>query len=231
MKVPSPKSKNEWKPLGLLMSKVQDLYTTVRDTLGGMGIGMDIIPWLAGDGKKSLVEKLKALGTEFKNTQRIRLTGNKNLIWVNLDAPLKLPFDGAEPKPDQNAPSGWVKVELKKGSLYVDGKKIVAHLDEGQKDGKVMQGHKLAEAPTGKSVEHPNILDALLELPHLVPDELKKDGLGRTIYLYFWAVKFRDRDGGLYVRYGCWDGGAYRSDFRWLDGHWGGQGPAAVRAS
>jgi len=231
VKVPSPKSKNEWKPLGLLMSKVQDLYTTVRDTLGGMGIGMDIIPWLAGDGKKSLVEKLKALGTEFKNTQRIRLTGNKNLIWVNLDAPLKLPFDGAEPKPDQNAPSGWVKVERRKTGLYVDDKKIVLHLDEGQKDGKVMVGTKLAEALTGKSVEHPNILDALMEHTHLIPDEFKQDGQGRTICIFFWAVKFRDRDGDLCVRYLYWDDGAWRSHYDWLGSFWGDRNPAAVRAS
>ncbi len=230
MKVPSPQSKvNEWKPLGLLMSKVQDLYTTVRDTLGGMGIGMDIIPWFAGDGKKSLVEKLKALGTEFNNTQRIRLTGNKNLIWVNLDAPPKLPFDGAEVK--ENAGGGWVKVERRKTGLFVDGKKIILHLDEGQKDGKVMVGTKLAEALTGKSVEHPNVLDALMEHPHLIPDEFKQDGQGRTIYIFFWAVKFRDRDGSLYVRYLCWDGGAWRSDCYWRGHDWGVQSPAAVRAS
>ncbi len=142
---------NEWKPIGLLMSKLQDLYTTARDTLGGMGIGTDIIPWLAGDGKKKLVETLKTLGTEFNNTRRIRLTGNKNVIYVNLDAPPKLPFDGAEVK--ENAGGGWVKVDRRKTGLYVDGKKIILHLDEGQKGSNVMVGTKLKEALTGKSVE------------------------------------------------------------------------------
>lgn len=229
MKVPVQSKVNEWKPLGLLMSKVQDLYTTVRDTLGGMGIGLDIIPWLAGDGKKALVETLTALGTEFNNTRRIRLTGNKNVIYVNLDAPPKLPFDGAEVK--ENAGGGWVKVERRKTGLYVNGKKIVLHLDEGQKDGKVMVGTKLKEALTGKSVEHPNILDALMEHTHLIPDDWKQDGQGRTIYIFFWAVVFRHRGGFLYVRCLYWDFGAWQTDCGWLGSGWDGRNPAAVRAS
>jgi len=221
MKVPSVPSKvNEWKPLGLLMSKVQDLYATVRDTLGGQGIGMDIIPWLAGDGKSSFINKLAELGEEFNDTRRIRLTGNKNVIFVNLDAPPKLPFDGAEVK--ENAGGGWVKVERRKTGLFVDGKKIILHLGEGQKDGKVMVGTTLAEALTGKSVEHPNVLDALMEHPHLIPDEFKQDEKGRTIYIFFWAVKFRDRHGRLCVRYLYWDDGGWRSDRDWL-GSFGGE--------
>ncbi|MDO8566909.1 MAG: hypothetical protein Q7R58_02015 [bacterium] len=208
---------------------MQDLYTTVRDTLGGQGIGMDIIPWLAGDGKKSFVEKLKALGTEFNNARRIRLTDNKNLIWVNLDAPPKLPFDGAEV--EENAGGGWVQVERRKTGLFVDGKRVILHFDEGQKGGKVMEGSKLAEALTGKSVEHPNVLDALIEHPHLIPNKYKQDGQGRIICIFFWAVKFRHRGGYLYVRYLWWRDGRWYWSGRWLGGSWGGLSPAAVRAS
>src|SRR3989344_7566223 len=145
MRKPKPIIKKvfDWATSGQYANVLLNIFTHVRDTFAGMSIELArLIPWLAGDGKQALDDALKSLGEKYNSTQRIRLTNNKNLIWVNLDAPLKLPFDGAEPKPDQNAPSGWVKVELKKGSLYVDGKKIVAHLDEGQKDGKGMQGHK-----------------------------------------------------------------------------------------
>ncbi len=222
----------DWDTMGQFANVLLNVFTHARDVFAKMGIEpIKIVPWLVGDGKQAFGDALTALGEKYRSTQRIRLTNNKNVIWVNLDAPPKLPFDGAEPKPIQNAPSGWVKVELKKGSTYVDGHKLAAYLDDGQKDGEVMQGHKLAEALTGKPVEHPNVLDALCEYPHLVADELKKDGQGRTIYLFFWAVKFRYRDGNLYVRYGYWDDGGFRSDYYWLDFRWGDRDPAAVRAS
>ncbi len=213
--------------MGKFLSVCLDLYTVTRDTLAGIGVGLNIIPWLAGDGKKSLVEKLKTLGAEFNSAQRIRLTGSRNIIWVNLGAPPKLPFDGAEVK--ENAGGGWVRVERRKTGLFVDGKKIILHLDEGQKDDKVMVGTKLAEALTGKSVEHPNVLDALMEHPHLIPDEFKQDGQGRTIYIFFWAVKFRGRGGNLCVRYLYWNLGAWRAYCSWLGSYWGDWGTAAVR--
>lgn len=76
---------SDWKPVGQLVSKLQDLFAVVRDTFTEMGIGFDIIPWLVGDGKGVFVEKLKALGMEFNKTQRIRLTDDKNVMYVNLD--------------------------------------------------------------------------------------------------------------------------------------------------
>lgn len=63
---------NEWKSsVGPLVARLQDLYAAVRDTFGEMGIGNEIIPWLAGDGRNSLVEKLKVLGAEFVATQAV----------------------------------------------------------------------------------------------------------------------------------------------------------------
>ena len=232
MRKPKPIIKKvfDWDTSGQYANVLLNIFTHVRDTFAGMSIELArLIPWLAGDGKQALDDALKSLGEKYNSTQRIRLTNNKNLIWVNLDAPPKLPFDGAEVK--ENAGGGWVKVERRKTGLYVDDKKIVLHLDEGQKDGKVMVGTKLAEALTGKSVEHPNILDALMEHTHLIPDEFKQDGQGRTICIFFWAVKFRDRDGDLCVRYLYWDDGAWRSHYDWLGSFWGDRNPAAVRAS
>ncbi|MDO8557793.1 MAG: hypothetical protein Q7S09_01205 [bacterium] len=225
VKVPSPQSKvNEWKPLGLLMSKVQDLYATVRDTLGGQGIGMDIIPWLAGDGKKSLVEKLKALGMEFNNTQRIRLTGNKNLIWVNLDAPPKLPFDGAEVV--ENPRGGWVKVERRRDKLYVDRREIVPCVIH-------WKDHERVTTMDHRG-EHPNVLDALMRHRRFIPDMLRQsqDYQGNTISIRFGAVKFCGPHGGSCIRSLYSDsGGQCRHGEIWLDELQQGQGgrnPAAV---
>ena len=232
IKKPKPIIKKvlDWDTLGQSANILLNIFTHARDTFSGMGIELTkLIPWLVGDGKPAFDEALKSLGEKYRSTQRFRLTNNKNVIWVNLDAPPKLPFDGAEAV--ENPSGGWVKVERRKTELFVDGKKIILHLDEGQKDGKVMVGTKLAEALKGYSVEHPNILDALMEHPHLIPDEFKQDGQGRTIYIFFWAVKFRERDGLLYVRCLYWGDGAWRSRYYWLGVRWGDQGPAAVRAN
>ncbi len=219
----------DWKPIGQLLSHVQEIYTTIREAFAETGAGAEILPWLVSNGKESFVRVLKTLGAEFVATQRIRLTDDKNVIYVNLDAPPKIPFAGAEVY--SNTGGGWVKVEHRKAGLYVDGKKIVLHLDERQKDGKVIVGHRLRDALSGKIVEHPNILDALIELPHLAPEDWKRDELGRIRFIFFWAVIYRDSDGDLCVRCLYFRGDGWCSHYCRLDRGWDGRSPAALRAS
>lgn len=219
---------NDWKHLGQLMSKMQLLYTTARDTFAGMSIGVEIIPWLVGDGAQAFTEALTSLGEKYRATERVRIV-SKSCIEVNLDAPPKLPFYGAHVA--ENAAGGWVTLERKKAGLYINGEKIILHLGEGQKNGKSMKGHALKEALNGKLVLHPNILDALMEHAHLIPVEWKQDAKGRTVYIFFWGVVFRGSVGFLYVRYVVWFVDAWHSVYRWLGRGWGGQDPAALRAS
>ena len=160
--------------------------------------------------------------------ERVRVV-NKTTIEVNLASPPKLPFDSAAI--EHNAGGGWVRVEKKKdGHLYIDGKKFLLHLEGGQKTG-VIVGKKLREMLAGKSVLHPNIMDALFDYQHLIPDYCKQDERGRTRYIFFWGVVYRGSDGDLYVRCLYWLDGAWRRNYRWLDVGFDVRRPAPVSAS
>jgi hypothetical protein len=120
---------------------------------------------------------------------------------------------------------GMGKVAIEKredGQLYIDGKLVELHLSPNQKDGKSIQGYKLAEELKDEPTLNARILDALYENQQLIPEDWKK--VGR---IYFWATKFRGAGGRVCV--GCLDGGGsqwYR-DYDWLRIGWGGGEPAA----
>lgn len=162
------------------------------------------------------------------DSELVRYTNRKNLIRVNLDLAPELPF--ARTKVSENPKGGWVEVELRRGSLYVGGKACILHLEDGQKDGKSMQGYDLSRALSSQATLHPNILDALLANSHLLPDSLKQDENGSTCFIFFWGVEFSSSGGTRYVRYLVWVGDAWQSGFCWLDGRFDGQNPALLRA-
>jgi hypothetical protein len=185
------------------------------------------------NGSASIVQNLEAKAKRIRwvrpaDTELVRYTKRKNLIHVNLGAPLSLPFDGA--KADKSDGAGWVDVELKKCELYVGGNKVVLHLEEGQKNGKSIQGYDLSTALSSKATLHPNILDALLLNQHFIPESWKQDEKGSIRYIFFWAVEFSNADLHRYVRCLCWSDGAWRVGYGWLDFGFGGQHPAVLRA-
>lgn len=218
----------DWKVFGNVVATLVSLYTTTRDTLTPIGVGAEILPWILGDGKKFFTDTLKKLGEEFKKTQQVRVI-SKNVIEVNLGAPLTLPFVGVEVA--KNTGGGWVRVERKKDVLYVDGKKVVLHLEEVQKDGKTMFGLDLSKALASLATLHPNILDALLEHTYLIPESLKVDEKGKKQFMFFWAVEFSGAGGGRCVRCLYWGGGQWRAGYFWLRSRFDVQGPALVCAT
>lgn len=134
-------------------------------------------------------------------------------------------------------PKGWViKPEDQLpgavgGQLEFDPNKVDLHLDEGQKDGKVIVGNELKGKLAGKPLLKASVLDHLLANTNLIPEAWKTDDQGRTRYIYFWGTVYRGSDGNLYVRYLCWSGGERSWCGRWLDREFAGQDPAAVLAS
>ncbi|MCK9588629.1 MAG: hypothetical protein M0Q93_04595 [Terrimicrobiaceae bacterium] len=217
-----------WNAVGRFLSVVQNVYVVIRDGLSGLGIGFEILEWITGDGKESFTEEfLKPLGAKFLQECRI-IEVDDNTIRVNLDAPPTLPFDGATVK--TNKGGGWVEVQKRADGLYIAGRKVILHLSERQKDGKVVKGYELFDEVTGLPVLHPNILDALLEYTQLIPEEWKKDENGNTIYIFFWAVTFGNQDVYVYVRYLCFDGDRWSRNYSRLGGSFVGSSPAAVLA-
>ena len=220
-----------WQLLGRLVAKIVALFTLVRNTFAEAGVGIDIVGWVLGDGKEVFVKSMKALGEQYMQTQRWR-TVDENTIEVNLDASPRLPFDGAAlewPK-SSGQKKGWVKLQLRDGKLFLDGKEIILLLEEGQKTSYVV-GHELRKALEGKNALHPNVLDALFENAHLIPKSWKVDEQGRTRFIYFWAAGFRGSHGHLCVRYLYFDDGSWGRSFGWLGHDWSVRSPAAVLAS
>lgn len=112
-------------------------------------------------------------------------------------------------------------------------RQVVFHLSPNQKDGKVIEGHKLRKELEKNKVPVLNacVLDYLLLHPELIPEDWKKDENGNTRFIYFWGTVFRGADGGLYVRCLFWYGGAWDWDCLYLDDDWDVQNPSAILAS
>ena len=125
-------------------------------------------------------------------------------------------------------PDGWSVEKHQKGGTFTwdkEAQKDALYLSKGQQGSKYIEGNKLRKEMAGKPVLNANVLDYLLANPHLIPEEWK----GK--YVFFWGTVYRDRDGGLCVRYLYWGGGRWDWGGGWLDRGWGGNDPAALRAS
>jgi len=123
---------------------------------------------------------------------------DKDTIRVNLSAKPILPFEDATVETNKNG--GWVTVQKRANNLYVDGRKVILHQFECQKDDKVVDVDQIYGQVMKLPVLHPNIMDALCEHHHLIPDDWKKDNNGNAISIYFWAVTYLS-DGIVGVRY------------------------------
>src|SRR3989338_5260179 len=139
-----PSKVDAWKLLGQGLSLQQTLHATARDEFGKAGIGPEIIPWIAGPGKEFLQ---KGFADPVKKQQGVNVLGGM----------------------------GWVTVEKRADGLYVNGRKVILHVEPGQKHTcEVLGGETLLNAfRHRKPVLHPNLIDALLEYPHLIRDDEK----------------------------------------------------------
>ncbi|MDO8496618.1 MAG: hypothetical protein Q7S43_04205 [bacterium] len=173
--------KLDWKALGKFISVLLGFFTIIRETFAKMGVGIEIVEWLIGDGRKVFIEEfLSPLGKKFLATQRWKMV-NATTIMVNLGVLPRLLFDAAII--EWHRGEGWVRVQKRKDGLYVNGCKVILYLSEHQKDGKIIKDHELRDELTGKSVLNANLLDALYENTHLIPEDWKKDTAGKICCL------------------------------------------------
>lgn len=147
---------------------------------------------------------------------------------IDLDANPSLPFNGATI--EEHKKGGKVTIEKRVDGLYIDGHKVVLHLSERQVNGKIIQGHELRRELDGKQVLNAGVLDFLMANQSFVPDEMKKDAKGNTVYTFFWGTIYRRSDGLLYVRCCYWDGGRLGQGCGWLASLWNFRNPAACLA-
>jgi len=154
---------------------------------------------------------------------------DENTIEVNLDFPVKLPFEEAELRVWKKC-SGLVIVKRIGEDLFIDDRKIILHFEIEQNSGTI-PGSTLLTRLVEKDVLHPNILDALLENTHLIPNSFKKDKDGNIQIVFFWAVGFRDGNGVVCIRCLHFDDGRWGWDYGWLDNGFDDQCPAVLLAS
>lgn len=120
-------------------------------------------------------------------------------------------------------PEGWKVEEHKKGGQWkFDPTKLELYLDEGQKNGKCIEGNKLRKKLESKDVLNANLLDFLLKNPNLIPESWK----GKVVF--FWGTIYRGTVGNLCVRDLCWRGSRWDWDYYWLDDDWNGSNLAVV---
>ena len=118
---------------------------------------------------------------------------------IDLDADPRIPNEG------------WTVEEHKKGGQFTwDASKVQLFLHSKQQGGSI-EGNKLRKELADKPVYNANLLDYLLENPHLIPKEWE----GKTVV--FWGTIYRDSLGRLFVKYLIWGGGPWSQDLCWLD--------------
>jgi hypothetical protein len=127
---------------------------------------------------------------------------------------------------EPHIPDGWKKEEHVPGGQFEwDPEKVRLHLDPGQLDGEWVEGNELRKKLSRLSVLNANLLDYLLAHQELIPESWK----GKAVF--FWGTIYRHPHGRLMVRCLGWGGGQWYWGYDWLDGGFGGDDPAAVRAS
>lgn len=114
-----------------------------------------------------------------------------NAILVNLDIAPKKPFDELEV--EKHIGGGWVKLEKRADGLYMNDRKIVLHYSVPDYGWKLTKGSEMLHMLRGYPVLNANVLDALIEHSHLIPDEWEEK------IVFFWGSLFRGFS--LWVRY------------------------------
>jgi hypothetical protein len=108
-------------------------------------------------------------------------------------------------------PPEWFVEKHQLGGLWeFNPTKVFFYPSNRQVTGSI-EGHKLRQKLTDKSVLNANVLDYLLDHPELIPEDWKNKRI------YFWGTIYRDSDGDLYVRQLDWDGSKWSWHFKWLN--------------
>ena len=119
----------------------------------------------------------------------------------------------------------------KRGQVNWDPSQFKLHLSSNQQGGKIIQGNKLRKELESLPTENVNLLDYLLEHPHLIPEEWKRGENGKIRHVFFWSTIYRNSGGCLCVRYLRFLEGRWQAYYSWLGSDFGDGAPSLVRAS
>ena len=207
-----------------------DLLGTATRKQGG-NLGEAIVLLGRPENADAIDELAGIIARVSSGTRPSKLPGVSRLSTIRLFRSIWLPrptWISAVPS-EYNMGGGWVKVEKKKDGLYVDGKKVLLHLEEDQKSGAI-RGYKLRKVLARKNTLHPNIMDALFDYPRMLPEDYKQDSQGRTLSICFFGVIYSVA-GRQYVRCLYWNLSAWQRGYYKLVRDFDVQDPAAVSES
>jgi hypothetical protein len=108
------------------------------------------------------------------------------------------------------------------GQLKWDISRTFLYQSPAQKNNGTIEGNKLREELKGRRAYNANLLDYLLDKPHLIPIEWKN----RRVF--FWGTIYRHNEGYECVRYLFWNGGKWNWSDSWLGSPQGGDSVAVV---
>lgn len=135
---------------------------------------------------------------------------------INFDDKPSVP-NGWTILPDNEQLAGRVR-----GLWKFDPTKLNLHLDNGQRNGKRIEGNELRKKLVSVPVFGAKLGDFLYKNPQFIPESWK----GKAIF--FWGTIYLDAVGNLSVRCLCHGGVSWDWRYGWLDCVWDGSNPAVV---
>lgn len=158
----------DWKEVGKFFAILLELFKTIRDTLTEAKIGLEIIGWLNAEGRQSFIDDfLRPLGEKFLENNRV-IAVDAHTIRVNLGMPPQV-FD-EESKVVSHSAGDWVTLTRRGESLYLDNREIVLAQTQKQMGGERISGEEFREFFLSHNTLDTNVMFALLQHPHLIPD-------------------------------------------------------------
>ncbi len=131
-------------------------------------------------------------------------------------------------------PFNWLRVEehIKCGQFTWNPEKVKFFLSANQKEGTSIEGNDLRKELKNKPVMNANLLDYLLDHPHLIPPEWRFNK-GNFRYIYFWGTIYTSHaethfDHKLFVRYLCFKEGHWKDALELLGNDFDFRRPACV---
>ncbi len=107
------------------------------------------------------------------------------------------------------------------GQLIWDRTNLRLYLSENQHDGQYVRGDRLRKELADKPVLNANVLDYLLDHPHLIPEEWKNKVEDEPLHIFFWGTIYRYAN-DIFVRYlhfetenDCWSWASYDLEYLW----------------
>lgn len=193
--------RKSWEDMGRSLAAQTTLFTLARDTLKGIGVGPEIIPWMNGAGRDIAAGAIHELGKKFLRERVVRPGQTPDSVLVNV---------GWQADSAGRQKQKWVEVRRQNRDVYIGTRLVHLKQDPRQLTGghvdEEISGYTVTQGLMGLLPLHPIYIKAFLEYPELVPGSWKFDGRGLIKQIFFWRELGKDSQG------------EYADGFHWNDG-------------